>query len=46
MNDIFKFKISEKEIILPLAISFFTFQQIAFITSVFRRQIREVSFLK
>ena len=43
---IFTLKVSEKELILPLAISFFTFQQIAFITSVFRKEIRKVSFIK
>ena len=46
LSVIFTLNISEKELILPLAISFFTFQQIAFITSVYRKEISKVSFLK
>lgn len=45
-NKIFYFEINEKEILLPLAISFFTFQQIAFITSVFKKEIKNVNFFK
>ena len=46
LSVIFTLNISEKEFILPLAISFFTFQQIAFITSVYRKEISKVNFLK
>ena len=38
--------IKNQQIELPLAISFFTFQQIAFITSVYRGEIKKFEFLK
>ncbi len=46
LNFIFSLKIKENEIILPLAISFFTFQQIAFITSVYKNEIKEFKIIK
>jgi len=38
--------ISEKNIILPLAISFFTFQQIGFLLDVYFRKVKSFSFVK
>ncbi len=39
-------KIAEANIALPLAISFFTFQQIAFVVDVYRQKIKDFSFLR
>ena len=38
--------ISEKNIILPLAISFFTFQQIGFLLDVYYKKVQSFSFVK
>jgi len=43
---LFNYKIAEFDIKLPLAISFFTFQQIAFITSVYKKEIKEFKIIK
>jgi len=45
MNDIFKTDYPLKHILLPLGISFFTFQQIGFLVDVYRGDIEEVSFV-
>ena len=46
INSIFELNISVDNIILPLAISFFTFQQITYLVDSYRRETREYSFLK
>ncbi len=46
LNFFFKKEISQHHIILPLAISFFTFQQIAFITSIYKGEIKNFKFIK
>ena len=38
--------LSTNNIILPLAISFFTFQQITFITNVYKHEIKDFQFIK
>lgn len=45
-NTIFDTNIYINNIILPLAISFFTFQQITFITSVYKDEIKDFQFIK
>ncbi len=44
-NDLFKIDITLQRIILPLAISFFTFQQIAYLIDAYQRQTKEYNFL-
>ena len=46
LNHIFGFNIEELDIELPLAISFFTFQQIAFLVDLHRGSIKPTSFIK
>ncbi|HBE92908.1 MAG TPA: membrane-bound O-acyltransferase family protein, partial [Gammaproteobacteria bacterium] len=46
INSIFELNISVDNIILPLAISFFTFQQITYLVDSYRQETREYSFLK
>ena len=46
LNIIFNTNIYINNIILPLAISFFTFQQITFITSVYKGEIKGFQFIK
>lgn len=46
INSIFTFNFENETVVLPLAISFFTFQQIAFITSIYKHEIKEFSFIK
>jgi alginate O-acetyltransferase complex protein AlgI len=46
INSIFELNISVDNIILPLAISFFTFQQITYLVDSYRLETREYSFLK
>lgn len=38
--------LDNKSIILPLAISFFTFQQITFITNIYNKEIKKFNFIK
>ena len=38
--------LDSKSIILPLAISFFTFQQITFITNIYNKEIKKFNFIK
>ena len=45
LNNLFDSNWDLKRIILPLAISFFTFQQIAFLVDSYRRETREYNFL-
>lgn len=45
VNDIFGFQISTLNIILPLAISFFTFQQIAFLVDVYNDSSKKYNFI-
>lgn len=45
INVLFSLSITEKNIILPLAISFFTFQQIAYLVDAYKGITREYSFL-
>ncbi len=44
LNTLFGGSIPMAELVLPLGISFFTFQQIAFLVSVYRGELREVKF--
>ena len=44
LNTLFGGSIPMAELVLPLGISFFTFQQIAFLVSVYRGELREVEF--
>jgi alginate O-acetyltransferase complex protein AlgI len=44
-NDVFSLSITIHRIVLPLGISFFTFQKIAFLIDVYDRQVGKVSFL-
>lgn len=46
LNHIFQSNLSFKQIVLPLAISFFTFQKIAFLVDVYRKQAQVPSFLQ
>ncbi len=46
LNTLFGGSIPMAELVLPLGISFFTFQQIAFLVSVYRGELREVKFTK
>ena len=41
LENVFKFSISWKEVILPIAISFFTFQQIAYLVDVYNNKTKE-----
>jgi len=43
---IFNYEITDHDIKLPLAISFFTFQQIAFLTSIYKKEIKEFKIIK
>lgn len=45
INDIFGKNFTLREIILPLGISFFTFQQIMYVVSVYKAEIQKVNFL-
>ncbi|MFC1659732.1 MBOAT family O-acyltransferase [Pseudomonadota bacterium] len=45
INNIFNLKIETLNIILPLAISFFTFQQIAYLVDSYKKGTREYNFL-
>jgi alginate O-acetyltransferase complex protein AlgI len=45
VNDIYPRNLSVGEVLLPLAISFFTFQQIAFLVDSYRGETREYGFL-
>ena len=45
INIIFQSNFHLQKIILPLAISFFTFQQIAFLVDVYRGEAKEFSFI-
>ena len=45
INDLFGGNFALKEIMLPLGISFFTFQQIMYVVSVYREEIRKVDVL-
>ncbi len=45
INMIFSRELNIDKIILPLAISFFTFQQIAFIVDAYKQEIKEYNFL-
>lgn len=46
LGSIFGFETPALNIIFPLAISFFTFQQIAFIVDSYRQQTEEINFIK
>ena len=46
LGRIIHFEIPPLDIIFPLAISFFTFQQIAFLVDSYRHQTKEVNFIK
>ena len=46
INLLFDIGLENQKIELPLAISFFTFQQIAFITSVYKGEVKNFKFLK
>ena len=46
LNDLFGSSISAGNIVLPLAISFFTFQQIAYLVDVYRQKVSERSFVE
>ena len=45
VNDIYPSNLSVSEVLLPLAISFFTFQQIAFLVDSYRGETKEYGFL-
>jgi D-alanyl-lipoteichoic acid acyltransferase DltB (MBOAT superfamily) len=45
MNDIFGLDWNLQHIVLPLAISFFTFQQIAYLVDAYRQETKEYNFL-
>lgn len=45
INNVFKFSWQELDIIMPLGISFFTFQQIAFLIGVYQKKIQNVKFI-
>lgn len=45
VNDVFKLSFPMKNILLPLGISFFTFQQIGFLVDVYKGEVEEVSFI-
>lgn len=45
INEIFKSDIKLLEILLPLGISFYTFQQISYLVSVYRKELNDRSFL-
>ena len=45
MNDVFKTDMTLKHILLPLGISFFTFQQIGFLVDCYRNENKEVNFI-
>ena len=45
INNVFNLKFNEKNIILPLGISFYTFSQIAFLVDSYRKEITNVKFL-
>jgi D-alanyl-lipoteichoic acid acyltransferase DltB (MBOAT superfamily) len=45
LNTVFGFDIHVDQIVLPLAISFFTFQQVAYLVDAHRKETREYSFL-
>ena len=46
INSLFKTDIGLMNIILPLGISFFTFQQIAYIVNVFKNKLQDVTFIE
>ena len=46
INFLFSISIVNNYIILPLAISFFTFQQIAFLTSIYKKEINDFNLIK
>ena len=46
INFLLSLKINNNEIDLPLAISFFTFQQVAFLTSVYKNDIKKFKLVK
>lgn len=45
INLLFNFEIETKDILLPIGISFFTFQQIAYIVAIFRKEIKKADLL-
>jgi len=45
VNDVFKLSLPLKQILLPLGISFFTFQQIGYLVDVYRNEVTEVDFV-
>jgi D-alanyl-lipoteichoic acid acyltransferase DltB (MBOAT superfamily) len=45
LNTVFSYDIVTIEVVLPLAISFFTFQQIAYLVDVYRGNVKEHNFL-